>query len=77
MIHRASAANSFEFVRVASLRAAQLMNGSVPRVPVRRTPVLTAQLEVASGEVTAIPRESPHAVAAPRPLLDPVPRVRR
>jgi DNA-directed RNA polymerase subunit K/omega len=43
---------SFEFVAVASLRAAQLMRGCVPRVTDDHTTAITAQLEVAEGKVT-------------------------
>ena len=53
MIHRPSHTNPFEYVRVASLRAAQLMRGCTARVPASHRAVLTAQLEVAAGKVTA------------------------
>lgn len=56
MIHRPREENAFEFVRVASLRAAQLMQGSVARVPVAARAVLTAQREVAEGKVRSNPR---------------------
>ena len=77
MIHRPSAGNSFEFVRVAALRAAQLMNGCVANVAERRRPVLTAQLEVALGKIKALPRADSEAGILPVPTLDPVARVRR
>jgi DNA-directed RNA polymerase subunit K/omega len=48
--------NGFEFVRVATLRTAQLVRGCTPRVPVGRRSVITAQLEVAAGKVCALPR---------------------
>jgi DNA-directed RNA polymerase subunit K/omega len=54
MVHRSHENNSFEFVRVASLRAAQLMRGCTARVPASAKAVVTAQLEVASGKVHAI-----------------------
>jgi DNA-directed RNA polymerase subunit K/omega len=53
MIHRSAESNAFEFVRVASLRAAQLMRGCTPRVPASHRSVLTAQLEVVAGKVSA------------------------
>ncbi len=41
------------------LRAAQLMNGCVPRVAdAADKPVTTAQREVAEGKVRAIPRDA-------------------
>jgi len=46
----------FEFVRLATLRAAQLMRGCTPRVPVCGKPTTTAQREVAGGTVRAMPR---------------------
>jgi DNA-directed RNA polymerase subunit K/omega len=51
MIARPPNSNAFEFVRVAALRAAQLMAGCVPRVPVSDKPAITAQREVAEGKV--------------------------
>ena len=53
MIHRSADSNVFEFVRVAALRAAQLMRGCQPRVPPSHKPILTAQLEVIAGKVSA------------------------
>lgn len=53
MIHRVPGVNPFEFVKVASLRAAQLMRGCTARVPEGRRPIITAQLEVAAGKVKA------------------------
>jgi len=47
---------SFEFVAVASLRAAQLRRGCTPRVTEMHTTAMTAQLEVAEGKVTPIAR---------------------
>ena len=51
MIVRPPNSNAFEFVRVAALRAAQLMAGCVPRVPESDKPAITAQREVAEGKV--------------------------
>ena len=53
MIFRNTEMNSFEFVRVASLRAKQLVRGCIPRVPGHRRAVLTAQVEVLAGKVRA------------------------
>jgi len=48
-------ANSFEFARVASLRAAQLMLGCTARVERATKHTVTAQREVAEGKVVRIP----------------------
>lgn len=48
-------ANSFEFARVASLRAAQLMLGCTARVERSSKHTVTAQREVAEGKVVRIP----------------------
>jgi DNA-directed RNA polymerase subunit K/omega len=56
MIQRQASANPFEFVKVAALRAAQLMRGCIARVPEGHTPAITAQREVAAGKVRAMPR---------------------
>lgn len=58
MVHRPREENSFEFVRVASLRAAQLMQGCIARVPVAAKAVITAQREVAEGKVRSVPRDA-------------------
>jgi hypothetical protein len=62
MIHRPPETNAFEFVRVATLRAAQLMRGCSPRVAPSHRSVVTAQLEVVSGMVRADAR--PNRVSA-------------
>lgn len=51
MIHRDARSNAFTFVRIASLRAAQLTKGCVARVPASHRHTLTAQLEVVAGKV--------------------------
>ena len=51
MIQRPVEMNGFLFSVLSSLRAAQLMRGSVPRVTTIQKPVMTAQLEVAQGKV--------------------------
>ena len=48
-------ANSFEFARVASLRAAQLMRGCTALVERATKHTVTAQREVADGRVSRIP----------------------
>ena len=53
VVHRPGESNAFEFVIVASLRAAQLMRGCVPRVSGAGKAVTIAQREVAEGKVTA------------------------
>ena len=47
---------SFEFARLSSLRAAQLMRGCTPRVPRAFKETRTAQREVAEGKVSGVPR---------------------
>jgi DNA-directed RNA polymerase subunit K/omega len=51
VIHRPTVTNAFEFVTLASLRAAQLMRGCTPRVGASPKAVVTAQREVAEGKV--------------------------
>ena len=46
----------FEFVKLAALRAAQLMRGCSARVPVGGKHTTTAQREVADGKVCSLPR---------------------
>jgi DNA-directed RNA polymerase subunit K/omega len=74
MIHRPSDSNAFEFVRVASLRAAQLMRGCSPRVTAECRAVVTAQLEVAAAKVQAEPRTgaNAHSIAFVPFAVDPV-----
>lgn len=48
--------NSFELVRVISLRAAQLMRGCTARVPASHRAVLTARREVEAGLVQPLSR---------------------
>lgn len=56
MIHRPKEPGAFEFVILASLRAAQLMRGCTPRVVPGHKATVTAQREVADGKVFAGPR---------------------
>jgi DNA-directed RNA polymerase subunit K/omega len=55
----------FEFVRVATLRTAQLMRGCTPRVAAGGKPTTIAQLEVASGKVAAVARGVAINIVAP------------
>ena len=57
MLTRPQEINSFEFIRIAALRAAQLIQGCVPRVPNGAKPATTAMREVAAGKVRAIPAD--------------------
>lgn len=57
MIQRPPDTNPFEYIRIASLRAAQLMRGCTARVPKMHRSVLTAQMEVATGKVIGSPRK--------------------
>jgi DNA-directed RNA polymerase subunit K/omega len=59
VVHRPSTANPFEFVRLASLRTAQLIHGCQSKVPASHRPVLTAQLEVAAGKIVREPSLKP------------------
>ena len=62
MLERPLDLNSFEFVRLAALRTAQLMRGCVPLVPHARTPVTTAMREVAAGKVHSTGPARPGAI---------------
>lgn len=57
MIQRPAQTNAFEFVILASLRAAQLMRGCTPRVPASPKAVVTAQREIAEGKVSRSPKD--------------------
>ena len=64
MIQRPAGIGTFEFVVLATLRAAQLMRGCRPRVDGIHKAAVIAQLEVAQGKVTAMVYEAvPDAVA--------------
>jgi len=62
MKFRPSDISNFEFVKLSALRAAQLMRGCTPRVPVGHKLTTTAQWEVASRQVCGVPRELKPAV---------------
>jgi DNA-directed RNA polymerase subunit K/omega len=55
VIARPAGFNPFEFVILSSLRAAQLMRGSRPRVEPSAKAVVTAQREVAEGKIQRTP----------------------
>lgn len=55
MVSRPYGVNPFEFVILSALRAAQLMQGSVPRVTAAPKAVVTAQREVAEGKIKRSP----------------------
>jgi DNA-directed RNA polymerase subunit K/omega len=56
MTFRGEARGGFEFVRVSSLRAAQLIQGCTPRVSASVKATSTAMREVAAGKVDQLPR---------------------
>lgn len=51
MIQRPDGIGAFEFVVLATLRAAQLMRGCIPRVEGPHKATVMAQVEVATGKV--------------------------
>jgi hypothetical protein len=55
IIRRPTDLGTFQFVVLASLRAAQLVQGCTPRVAAGHKPTITAQLEVAAEMVRASP----------------------
>ena len=54
MIRRPAGVGAFQFVILASLRAAQLTRGCTPRVEGDHKIIVTAQHEVAEGKVTQV-----------------------
>ena len=54
MIQRPLGMGAFQFVVLASLRAAQLTRGCLPRVEGLHKVTVTAQVEVAEGKVTQL-----------------------
>lgn len=62
----------FQFAVLASLRAAQLMRGCIPRVGGEHKPTVIARLEVAEGWVLQAP-SLPHAPAVSPSARDLVP----
>jgi DNA-directed RNA polymerase subunit K/omega len=55
---------AFQFVVLATLRAAQLIRGCRPTVDGTHKPIVTAQIEVAEGKVTQL-LDTPVVVAEP------------
>ena len=72
MIQLPPGLGKFEFVVVATLRAAQLMRGCRPLIESTHKPTVTAQVEVAEGKVLPLTYERMSAIA-PIVLLDLVP----
>jgi len=54
VIQRPPGVGAFQFVILATLRAAQLMRGCRPRVDGFHKPIVTAQFEVAEGKVAQV-----------------------
>jgi len=54
MVRRPDGMNTFEFVVLSALRAAQLQRGCLPRVEPSPKNAVTAQHEVAEGKVLAV-----------------------
>ena len=50
---------TFEFIVLASLRAAQLMQGCTPRVGATHKRMTIAQMEVAAGQIRRVPPADP------------------
>lgn len=74
MIHRPNGIGAFEFAVLASLRAAQLCRGCVPRIEGGHCVAVTAQMEVADGAVASHDPGTPTgadapAVASPLPAM--------
>ena len=53
----------FEFARLSSLRAQQLIQGCIPRVSPSLKPTTTAQREVAQGEIRDVSQDDADATA--------------
>jgi DNA-directed RNA polymerase subunit K/omega len=71
MIQLPPGLGKFEFVVVATLRAAQLMKGCRPKVETTHKPTVTAQVEVSEGKVWPLSYQN---LTLPAPLvLDVVP----
>jgi hypothetical protein len=71
VINRPDGIGAFKFAVLASLRAAQLSRGCVPRVDGDHCVAVTAQMEVADGAVAAHDGDAPPAAdstVAPLPL---------
>ncbi len=67
MINRPDGIGAFKFAVLASLRAAQLCRGCLPRIEGEHCVAVTAQMEVAGGAVSAddmAPAESEAPIVA-------------
>jgi len=69
VIQRPAGVGAFQFVVLATLRAAQLIRGCTPRVDGMHKATVTAQLEVAEGKVMQV-FTRPDAVILPAPIED-------
>lgn len=65
MINRPDGIGAFKFATLASLRAAQLCRGCLPRVEGGHSVAVTAQMEVAGGAVAAHDVDAPAEADAP------------
>ena len=65
MIQRPPGVGAFQFVVLASLRAAQLTRGCTPRVDGAHKATVTAQVEVAEGKVMQMAAAPPAISATP------------
>jgi DNA-directed RNA polymerase subunit K/omega len=62
MVKRPEGMNAFKFAVLSGLRATQLYRGCTPRVPPSEKVAVTAQHEVAEGQVVASPPASSEPV---------------
>jgi hypothetical protein len=68
MIQRPPGMGGFQFVVLATLRAAQLMRGCIPRVDGIHKSTVVAQLEVSAGKVTEAAPASSEVPGESQPL---------
>ena len=73
MMERPPGVGVFQFVVLASLRAAQLMRGCRPKIDGDHKAIMTAQLEVAQGKVSAQVKQPSTDVADEPPASETVP----
>ena len=70
-IQRPADMGAFQFAVLATLRAAQLMRGCIPRVDGGdHKPTVVAQREVAAGKVTPLPKASVGVESNPASIED-------
>jgi DNA-directed RNA polymerase subunit K/omega len=55
VIRPPAGSNPFEFIVLSGQRAAQLMRGCIPKVEKEHKVISTAQVEIATGKVVALP----------------------